>query len=257
MPIERGIYYEWHGPEDGQVLILSSGLGGSGGYWAPNLPALSADHRVLVYDHRGTGRSGPLPAGPTSIEAMAEDVLALMIELDIHRPNFVGHAVGGLIGLQLDLLHAVLDRLVIVNAWARLDAYTARCFDVRLELLRKSGPEAYVRAQPIFLYPPSWISKHGDLLDADARHQLAHFPPIETVERRIAAAREFERWYDVTCPVRVIASEDDMLVPLHTSKALMEELPAAGFRTMKWGGHACNVTDPETFNKLVLDFLGS
>ena len=40
MPTPAGLYYEWHGPEDGESLILSSGLGGSANYWAPNLAAL-------------------------------------------------------------------------------------------------------------------------------------------------------------------------------------------------------------------------
>ena len=86
MPNAAGLWYEWHGPEDGEVLILSPGLGGSGSYWAPNLAALSKDHRVLLYDHRGTGRSGSLPEGEVSIRSMAADVVALMDELGIRSP---------------------------------------------------------------------------------------------------------------------------------------------------------------------------
>ena len=41
MPHAEGLWYEWHGPEDGEVLILSPGLGGSANYWAPNLDALA------------------------------------------------------------------------------------------------------------------------------------------------------------------------------------------------------------------------
>ena len=124
---------------------------------------------------------------------MAGDLLGLMDALGIARAHLVGHAAGGLIGLALALAAPErLGRLVVVNGWATLDPYTARCFDVRLALLRDSGPEAYLRAQPIFLYPPDWISVHSDRLDAEAAAQLAEFPGPETVEKRIAALRAFD-----------------------------------------------------------------
>jgi aminoacrylate hydrolase len=77
MPKAAGLWHEWHGPADGEIVILSPGLGGSANYWTANLPALSERHRVLLYDHRGTGRSDRnLPAGLT-VEDMAADVLAM------------------------------------------------------------------------------------------------------------------------------------------------------------------------------------
>ena len=251
-----GLWYEWHGPADGEVLILSPGMGGSAGYWTPNLAALSERYRVLLYDHRGTGRSDRALPGDVSIRTMAEDVIGLMTELGIHNPHFLGHALGGLIGLELSVLGSVM-KLVIVNGWGELDPWFERCFEIRLELLHKSGPAAYVRAQPAFLYPADWISDNLAQLDAEAEHQLAHFPPIENVEKRVAAAKAFEIWLDITGDILAITALDDMLVPPSRSRALAEQLPLATLVEMKWGGHACNVTDPDTFNHLVLDFLGS
>ncbi|HYJ82944.1 MAG TPA: pyrimidine utilization protein D [Allosphingosinicella sp.] len=254
MPHAAGLWYEWHGPEDGPVLILSSGLGGSGSYWTPNLAALSRDHRVLVYDHRGTGRSGALADEPASIAAMADDVRALIDELGISRPSFLGHAIGGLIGLELG---DVLAKRVVVNGWPRLDPHTERCFDVRLELLRSSGPEAWVRAQPIFLYPAGWSSMNSGMLDVEAEHQLQRFPPIATVEKRIAAARAFELRPGPPCPTLLVSAADDVLVPALCSELLAGELANATVERLDWGGHACNVTDPDAFERLVLKFLRS
>lgn len=254
MPHAGGLWYEWHGPEDGEVLICSPGLGGAGSYWAPNLAALSSRHRVLLYDHRGTGRSGALADGPVSIAAMAADVLALMDELGIRRPSFLGHAIGGLIGLELG---GVLARRVIFNGWPRLDPHTERCFETRLALLRSSGPEAYVRAQPIFLYPAGWSSMNSGMLDIEAEHQLERLPPAATIEKRIAAARAFELRPGPACPTLLVAAADDLLVPAHCSELLAGELANAAVARLEWGGHACNVTDPDAFNNLVLEFLRS
>jgi aminoacrylate hydrolase len=169
MPRAAGLWYEWHGPAEGEVLILSPGLGGSAHYWAPNLAAFAGRYRVLLYDHRGTGRSDRGLPDDLTVEDMARDLLTLMDALELHRAHFIGHAAGGLIGLALAAIApARLGKLVVANGWARLDPYTARCFEARLALLRGSGPEAFVRAQPIFLYPPAWVSIMSDRILAEA-----------------------------------------------------------------------------------------
>lgn len=252
-----GLWYEWHGPAHCEIVILSAGMGGSAGYWAPNIAALTERYRVLLYDHRGTGRSDRSLPDEVSIATMAEDVRRLLAALGVERAHFIGHALGGLIGLELARIFSGIGKIVVINGWASLDPHFARCFEVRLDLLHKSGPAAYVRAQPLFLYPANWISDHIAHLDAEGAHQLAHFPPAETLEKRIGAARAYELSADLAADALVLVSEDDMLVPSHCSRELVERLPGSRLAVMEWGGHACNVTDPDGFNALVLDFLGS
>jgi aminoacrylate hydrolase len=256
-----GLYHEEHGPADAPPVILSSGLGGSAAYWAPNLEVLSKRHRVIAYDHRGTGRSDrALPQGLT-VEDMAADVLALMDGLAIERAHLVGHAAGGAIGLSLALSAPErLSSLVVINGWSAIDPHFARCFETRLALLRDSGVRAYLRAQPIFLYPAPWIADHDDELDREMAHQLASFPGVEAVEARIAALKAFhiaDRLAEFSMPLLALAAKDDMLVPWTCSRALAEGAPGATLELMDWGGHACNVTDPAAFNCIAVSWLNA
>lgn len=258
MPRAAGLCYEEHGRANAPPLVLSAGLGGSGSYWQPNLAPLAEAHRVVVYDHRGTGRSDPAAPGALSVKDMADDVAALMDALQIATTSFIGHALGGMIGIELALMGRV-SRLVVVNGWLRLDPHTARCFDVRLDLLRHAGPEAYLRAQPLFLYPNDWISENDARLAADTAAHLSHFPDPAVVEQRIAAVRAFrlERPEALTCDVLVIVADDDMLVPAKASKAVAAAIPGARLAVMEWGGHACSVTASRRFDAIAIDFLGS
>lgn len=254
-----GLYYEIHGREDAPSLILSSGLGGSAHYWAPNIPALAERYRVIAYDHRGTGRSDRALPDTVSVDDLAADMLALLDALDIPRAIVVGHAAGGVAALALALMAPDrVDKLVVVNGWASPDPHFLRCFAARLALLRGSGPEAYLRAQPLFLYPPNWISANDALLEAELPQQLAHFPGAATMEKRIAALAAFdvsERLRDIHRPVLVVVSDDDMLVPSNAGVALANGLPIAGFCRAEHGGHAVNVVDPDAFNSFVLAWL--
>jgi len=255
-----GLYYELAGKSDGPPLILSSGLGGSANYWAPNLVALGERHRLILYDHRGTGRSSRRLPGPVTVAAFADDILELMDGIGVERASLIGHAAGGVAGLALALKAPErLDRLIVVNGWAAPDPHFARCFDTRLALLRDSGVRAYLHAQPIFLYPAEWISEHSAHLDAEEDVQFGHFPAAATMESRIAALRAFDismALGEITTPTLALAAADDMLVPARCSDALAAGLPNGTVTRMGWGGHACNVTDPVTFNRTVLDFLG-
>ena len=255
-----GLYYEEHGPADAPPVIFSPGLGGSAAYWAPNLAALTRAHRVILYDHRGTGRSDRrLPSGVT-VDAMADDLLALMDGLGVARASLVGHAAGGVIGLSIGLRAPQrLGRLIVINGWSRADPHFLRCMETRLALLHNSGVEAFVRAQPLFLYPARWISAHWAKLVAEEAGHIAHFQGAANVEARIAALAAFDldaQLGEIAVPTLLVAAEDDILVPASCSERLAAGLPNARLAPMR-GGHACNVTEPETFDRLVLDFLES
>jgi aminoacrylate hydrolase len=255
-----GLHYEIHGPAAAPPVILSPGLGGSAAYWAPNLDALARDHRVILYDHRGTGRSDrALPPG-LSVDDMADDVLALMDGLGLRTASLVGHAAGGAIGLSLAVRFPDrLDGLVAINGWARPDPHFARCMETRLSLLRDSGVAAFVRAQPLFLYPARWISAHSARLDAEEAGHIAHFQGAANVAARIAALGAFDvaaRLGEIRAPVLLIAAEDDMLVPASCSEDLAERIPGATLAMMT-GGHACNVTEPIYFNHILREWLAA
>lgn len=257
-----GLFYELHGwPIAGrEVVLLSSGLGGSGAFWAPQMRALTARWPVVTYDHRGTGCSvRELPPGPYSVDDMAQDMVKVMDALGLAKAHVVGHAAGGNAGLALALSHPDrLGKLVVVNGWSRPDPHIQRCFDTRIHLLNDTGPEAYVHAQPIFLYPADWISRNHDRLMAEEAHHVAHFPPREVMLARINALLAFDidaRLEAIPHRVLISASADDMLVPMRCSQRLAARLPNADFQQVAWGGHGFTVTDPETFNEGLIKFL--
>ncbi len=253
------MYHEVHGEAlSGGTVLLSSGLGGAGSFWAPQLQALCRHCRVVTYDQRGTGRSAePLP-DPYSIAVMADDVTAILDELGIGRCHFVGHALGGLVGLDLALRRPDrIGSLVLVNAWARGDAHTTRCFDVRRDLLR-IGPEAYVRAQPLFLYPAPWMARNAERLAREHEHAVAHFQGTDTLLKRIAALLAFDvadRLGEIACPTLVAAARDDLLVPWTASETLAAGIPGARLWVTAEGGHGFTVTEPDAFNAALCGFL--
>jgi aminoacrylate hydrolase len=258
LPEAAGLYYETHGDPEAPPLILSSGLGGSAAYWAPNIPDLAKRFRVVAYDHRSTGRSDQaLP--DASIGEMAKDVLALMDALGIENADVIGHALGGHVALELARIAPErAGRLVIVNGWASLDPQTARCFEVRLTLLRSAGARAYLHAQPLFLFPATWLSEHDAALREELETHLAHWPGDDTIEARVSAVSAFDcrAWAPaIQSPTLLISAADDLLVPWTNSVRLAELLAAPFNMHLPWGGHACNVTVPETFNRDVAAWL--
>jgi aminoacrylate hydrolase len=255
----EGLYWEEHGSSHGPPLILSAGLGGSGAYWTPNLAALAESHRIILYDHRGTGRSSRALAPDHSQEEMARDVLMLMDALDIGRAILVGHALGAVVALTLALAAPErLAGLVLVNGFARADDHFRNCMSTRLFLLRDSGLLAFVRAQPIFLYPARWIVDNLDRLRAEEDGHMLAFQGRDNLEARIDLLCAFHvlgRLREIRTPTLVVTAEDDMLVAASHAETLAGGIAGAALAVMARGGHACNVTDPEGFNRIVLGWL--
>ncbi|EPS5424174.1 pyrimidine utilization protein D [Klebsiella michiganensis] len=243
------------------VVVLSAGLGGAGGYWLPQRAALEPYYQLVSYDHKGTGENGgPLPVG-YSMAAMAQELNAALQAAGIVRFALVGHALGALIGLQLALDHPeAISALVLVNGWLTLSPHTRRCFLVRERLLHAGGAQAWVEAQPLFLYPAEWMASRLPRLEAEDALAISHFQGKENLLKRLNALKQADfsrRAAAITCPTLIISAADDLLVPASCSRVLQAAIPGSQLAEMAWGGHACNVTDTATFNPILCDGLAA
>jgi aminoacrylate hydrolase len=240
------------------TVLLSSGLGGTAGYWAPQLAALKR-YRVVTYDQAGTGRNRRELSATHSIADMADEALGVLEATKTAQAHFVGHALGGLVGLELAMRHPDrLGSLTVVNGWAAAHAHTKRCFELRLMLLKHEGPVAYVRAQPIFLYPADWLARNAERAAQEEAHGLAGFQGADTLRHRIAALLAFDataHLASLRLPALIAAARDDVLVPCSMSERLAAEIPGAVLNVAPWGAHAVNVTQPGAFNTMLLAFL--
>jgi len=253
--------FEITGRAGAPAIVLSAGLGGAAAFWAPQRAALEEHFSVVAFDQRGTGRNaGPLPDGYT-IGHMADDVVEVLDAAGLAEAHFLGHAVGGLVGLDLARRHpGRLGRLVVVNSWAKVDRHTERCFDIRIGILQAQGVGAYVAAQPLFLHTAPYLSANHERILAEIAHGTAHFQGADNLLKRIGAGRAFDARADlagIAAPTLVAASRDDLLVPWTASQALAEGLPAAELWVTAEGGHAFSVEKPGVFNPVLLDFLAA
>ena len=251
---------------DAPYIVLSSGLGGHASFWNPQIKALQQYFHVLTYDQEGCHSDSALLPMPYSVDHMARQILDLLIKQNIRECHFIGHALGGHIGMQLATYQAEkafkLLSLTMLNAWGELDAHTQKCFQARTSLLLNSGAEAYVRAQALFLYPPQWISTHIEQLTEAENKQLLDFPPIQNVLARLQAVQGFkfetehqQALKDV--PIHLIANQDDFLVPYQRSQHLQQCLPQSHLSLLPTGAHASTVTETAQINQSILQFLKS
>jgi 3-oxoadipate enol-lactonase len=85
-------YYELHGT--GHPLVLITGYTGDHAAWLPVLDGLSKHFQVLVFDNRASGQT--TDAGDSlQGDVVAQDVIALVAQLDLEKPHIVAHSMGG------------------------------------------------------------------------------------------------------------------------------------------------------------------
>ena len=257
LPIDDGhLFYEIHG--EGPPLFATAGLGGMGAFWRPQLEAWVPHFKVILHDHRGTGQSSR-DRIQYSVPQMARDLIALADGLGIDRFHYVGHSTGAAIGQELALVHpSRLISAILSAGWPRIDPWFIRCFETRERLLLTAGPEAYIRAQALFLLPPWWVSGNDERLQEMEATQLASFPSEEIVRSRIAAITNYgpgEALLTIQTPCLIICAEDDHLTPPHFAEELHELIPNSDIAILPSGGHFNSFTRSNEFNETTLDWL--
>lgn len=255
------LHYEIHGltSPDAPTVVFSSGLGGAAKFWQPQLADFTQGYRVITYDQLGTNKSEADLCSEYSILHMADELDVLLKKLEVQQCHFVGHALGGLVGLQLALTQPdLLKSMVLVNAWSSPNPHTLRCFDIRKALLAADRKDMYLQLQALLLFPPDWIAQNAEHLEEEEAHLLNHFPNVNNLLARIGALSTFDiddKLMSITTPTFALANKDDTLVPWQRSRMLVDSMPNAELSVMEYGGHASSITVPDAFNKLVLEYL--
>lgn len=111
------LYYEVHG--QGPALLLIHAISTGSGMWRAQIEEFSRDHRVIIFDARGVGRSGSIRGWRRIRDRMAGDVEDLLDHLGEQRVAICGVSFGGVIAQHFATRHPDrVDRLAIVDSYS-------------------------------------------------------------------------------------------------------------------------------------------
>ncbi|MFA7503305.1 MAG: alpha/beta hydrolase [Burkholderiaceae bacterium] len=216
---------------------------------------------VLALDLPGHGRSeGPLD---TSVEAMADSVLAAMTAAGVERAAIVGHSMGSLIALECAArAPARVDRIALLGA-----AYPMKVSEALLEAAANDEPRAmdminrwshsginFRPGSPAPGFSVYWQNRRLMARQAPGT-LLSDFRACDGYEGGTAAAAA------VKCPVLFVVGGRDMMTPPKAAAALAGAIAAAPAgiepeRVLIPGcGHALMSEKPDEVLAALRDFL--
>lgn len=105
-------------------IVLAHGYGGDQSVWDKILPYLAQHYSVLVFDWNFSGAVEDTnrydPVKYSSYDAFANDLIALLEEMNLRSSVFVGHSMSGMIGCIASIKRPELfKRLILIGASPR------------------------------------------------------------------------------------------------------------------------------------------
>ncbi|MFZ0042612.1 MAG: alpha/beta hydrolase [Solirubrobacteraceae bacterium] len=271
------LHAESFGPEDGDTLILGHGWTEQLRYWGPVVERLNERGlRVVAYDLRGHGSSGPAAGHDYSLQRFGEDLEAVLAAAvgEGERATVVGHSLGAMSIAAWAEHHNVRAR---VRAAALLntgfgDLVTGhRLFgELAAKWLNNPWASELVLGSsaplPGFSSPAQqWLLRYcafgpgaraGDV--AFYERMLLECPP----DVRSACAKamfEMDLWEAVTrldVPTLVLTGTDDRLTPPAHSERIAEALPdLAALVELPRTGHMSPLERPDEVSRALAELV--
>ena len=228
------------GPDDAPVLLLSNSLGADLAMWDPQVPGLTERFRVVRYDTRGHGRS-PVPDGDSTIDDLADDVVALLDRLGVETAHVAGLSIGGMTGLRLAVRE---PRRVATLAVLCSSAYTGneQSWRDRARTARTEGTGALAEAVVGRWFTPGYATAHPDLV-ARMRATIAGTSDQGYASCCAAVAGMDQRadLASITAPTLVVSGADDPALPPEHQQLIADRVPGAQLVTISPGAHLANI----------------
>jgi 3-oxoadipate enol-lactonase len=250
------IYYELHGPPEGEVVALSNGVLMSTASWAFQTAVLSQRYRLLLYDCRGMWQSEH-PPGPYSMEMHADDLAGLLDALDIEAAHIGGTSYGAEISMIFALKYPERTKsLMVTSAVSHVEPALQGFIESWNAAAQAHDAERLFQAVYPLTFSNDWIAANQAVLDqAKERYKLLDFDAFSALLMSFSQLNITADLHKIAAPTLVVVGEEDMLKPRHYSEIIANEIPNAEFALIPGAGHAALWEKVDTFNTLLLGFL--
>ncbi len=231
------------------AFLFVHGWGCDRSTWAAQLENLGRDHRCVAIDLRGRGGSDPAP--PFGVEQAASDLAAVIEQLGLAPVIYVGHSLGGIVGLVLNEQRPELLRgLVTIDS--PIEPETGKASPRTIERIREAGSMAPVAAfLESFDYDPPHPGSHDYV-----ERVLKNCPSDVAAGQLEGLAAAGERMLDLIRaadrkPFMALWAEDALGDPawIRDNTVFVRQEPVAGT------GHFVHMEQPAVTNALLRAFL--
>jgi pimeloyl-ACP methyl ester carboxylesterase len=263
------LYYELYGRGDPLVLVAGTGI--SLAPWrVSQVPEFARHYQVLIYDHRGLGRSDK-PDMHYTTRLFAKDCVGLMDALGIKRAHMMGHSMGARVCQWIALDYPERVRSLVLSGPGsgkyseELEDYPRGVpLDAALEMIEK-GYEKYQSDHwgPGFMFSEQFMKEHPDVVKKYQELIVDEVPPLKCYLRHVVARQCHETTHlldKIKAPTLVIVGSKDIHEGgtgnhVDSAKVLAARIPNAELVLVEGGRHGFLREMPEKGHPPILDFL--
>ena len=236
------------------VVLLHGLCMTSDSCWHGTYELLAARHRVIAFDLRGHGLGLPVE-GHFSLEACADDAVAVATALGLDRFIAVGYSIGGLIAQTLWRRHGQALSGLVLGATAHYPLSP-------VEWALSAAPVIGMRwrrgltARP--LGPPAAAVEHllRRISDPEVRASMARRSQVEpwVFASALQAAAKFDArpWIDsVDVPTTVVVTTRDAVIIPWRQRSLANAIPGATTHELR-SGHLAPIRHPHRLARAIV-----
>lgn len=227
------MYYEVYGK--GEPLLIIHGNGGSINNFLYQIPYFAKNYQVIIADSRAQGKSVD-HADSLSYEMMADDLNALLDNLNVKQADVIGWSDGGINGLLLAMRHPdKVKKLAVTgaNLWPDTSAVDPFVYNYAMSM--------NIKGQDTIKKMKNVTPEMKDQLKL--LHLLSYEPHIKLEDLK-----------KITCPTLVIGGDHDVIRPKHTM-LIAETIPNSYLWILPNSGHSTPIFYKDMFNQVVGDFF--
>jgi pimeloyl-ACP methyl ester carboxylesterase len=241
--------------------MLLHGFAEDGTIWDQLTVSLKDNFRLIIPDLPGCGKS-PLPAIPeadTTLDDLADPIIALLDEEGIQQAILIGHSMGGYITLAVAEKYP--DRLKAFGlfhstAYADSDEkVTGRRKSI--EFIRKNGAPAFIRQSTPNLFAESTRKERPELINSLIDRYVSFDPDtlIHYQQAMISRPGRTHVLQQFTGPVLFILGEQDALIPLQSGLQQTHMPRLSHIHILENAGHMGMLENSDGSRRILHDFL--